>query len=511
MVSRPIIIPSKNIYAKDNQKVIKNLIDYIEADQKIPQIIADTQNVYNENITNINDFYDGTPQDKGQLVGPDGGFLNIAYVKLNPTYTTKTITIPKQTQNSSITKLLTGLSDTGYPNITYTLRGIVKNGTQTGSVTFWNWVDNTANFISATLNQPTNITGEEKYYTLDDKKSVSITVNEDPNDKTGHPPIFNADASVTLDDLTNVVKAKATEYTDHYTITLTILCGLEIIKCGGYYTGASPSGNNSGVASISGTYEKYDPLRVRISFKGNVLELDLQDNTLTIGNGKNTYSFSGNELMQDTNSPTVRDTYNKVLTQYINGKEVATLKCNIDDYYDTNGNLVVSPKTQWRYDNPVNIKKVKKLGAFEEYGVVNQYYQIEVIGTKVLREGNHLYYNSTNFADSGEIATEQLAPIYGLAVPQNGDFDKKLDSIDTNTELTLGLNSVPIPVNMTFHIGDTVIPYVYSAQGVDRPMSYYIDNTPKQFVVVGKGISYRGRVYQTLTLQEVTKNIDTNS
>lgn len=58
-----------------------------------------------------------------------------------------------------------------------------------------------------------------------------------------------------------------------------------------------------------------------------------------------------------------------------------------------------------------------------------------------------------------------------------------------------------------FNIGYEVIPMVFGADGVDRPMSRYKDGADKVFVVVGTKFIYDGAVWQELTLQEKTQSV----
>jgi hypothetical protein len=55
---------------------------------------------------------------------------------------------------------------------------------------------------------------------------------------------------------------------------------------------------------------------------------------------------------------------------------------------------------------------------------------------------------------------------------------------------------------MSFRLHDDVIPYVFGANGQDKPMSKYQDGSPKVFEVVGSNIIYDGAVWQELTLIE---------
>jgi hypothetical protein len=56
---------------------------------------------------------------------------------------------------------------------------------------------------------------------------------------------------------------------------------------------------------------------------------------------------------------------------------------------------------------------------------------------------------------------------------------------------------------MSFDIGDQVIPMVFGADGIDRPMSKYKDGSDKIFRVCGLKFIYDGAVWQELSLQEV--------
>ena len=66
--------------------------------------------------------------------------------------------------------------------------------------------------------------------------------------------------------------------------------------------------------------------------------------------------------------------------------------------------------------------------------------------------------------------------------------------------------SIPEDLSV-FEIGDEVIPMVYGADGVDRPMSRYKNGTQKVFNVVGTKFIYDGAVWQELTLQEKTQSV----
>ena len=60
---------------------------------------------------------------------------------------------------------------------------------------------------------------------------------------------------------------------------------------------------------------------------------------------------------------------------------------------------------------------------------------------------------------------------------------------------------------MTFHLHDEVIPYVFGADGKDKPMSNFSDGSPKVFEVVGSKVFYDGAVWQEICLQEKNKKL----
>lgn len=105
----------------------------------------------------------------------------------------------------------------------------------------------------------------------------------------------------------------------------------------------------SGIENSSiGTYIRngatkieFIPNKIDLSVYGDIITLDLQDETVTINNGNKVFSFDGNELIQTTNTPTQRSKYQGVIDKWKNGKQTAVIACPITDFYDTNGNKVI--------------------------------------------------------------------------------------------------------------------------------------------------------------------------
>lgn len=83
-------------------------------------------------------------------------------------------------------------------------------------------------------------------------------------------------------------------------------------------------------------------VRAEITFYGNTIGIDLTDKTVYINEekAKKVHSVDGNELMQTSNYYQSTDTnaikiaFTNTLSDYANGKETATIRCSISDYYE---------------------------------------------------------------------------------------------------------------------------------------------------------------------------------
>lgn len=101
---------------------------------------------------------------------------------------------------------------------------------------------------------------------------------------------------------------------------------------------------------IIGTQEEYEVENVAISIYGTTFTLKLDEEKKTIGdtNATSVYSESSNELIQSDNYYVDKNNENShknlvekncenIIKEYKNGKETATIKCTISDYYDEFG------------------------------------------------------------------------------------------------------------------------------------------------------------------------------
>lgn len=473
-MSKPIIkIPSKHIYSISDQKVIDNQIDKIEVQVKAPQLISATENVYNESVmcTPIWETNQFKLEHNDVTSIIDYKTTTVcAYINETPSYITKTFTIPKILQNANILRILTGADDNGQPNIKYSLRGDIVSGDISGSVSCNLSSTNAVTYGTVQANSPTNIsTTPDIQYFLTPNFSYSFGIN----DRTG-----TATVEFVLENNSTVLTAEAHPNGNLFIINLTILNGLKIIKLGGGSTGLNRGDNT---IALNGEYEEYIPKQVDVSFYGDIIKFDLQNDIVTINkDGNHIMSFNGNELMQDTNTPSVEDMYNKVIRQYKNGKECATIRCGIENFYTESDNITV---------------QVLQTG----YSDLGETAIIET--SQPVKVGNKLK------TDNGIIFTVlRTATAQGVEAYECG-CSVDTQEVDGNTYNAIirkkviskeGENGLP----MTFHIGDIVSPYVYGANNKDRPMSLYKEGVPKAFEVLGKKVIYDGGIWQDLTIQE---------
>lgn len=497
-----IVIPSKHIYDMRNEKVIDNQIDKVEVLSNTIEIINGTENVYN--ISYDEPFVEGDAQynigigsilsysDPSEAVVPGKEDAFFAYVSLKPTYITKYIEIPKTQDNARIVKLLTGASkETGSPIISVSFfgsyeRGIVKaqaggNLNDYGRERIWD----IKNFLFFDEETENNISYNLPYT----DEEIEVRYNKyshvvNPDDYTW------AVAKIRLKNEDNLLSATASTNYNSFGIELKILCGIELIKIGACVPVNRDAGQVVTIyTEVSGTYERYIPKDIRISFEGDIIKLDLEENTITIGDGNNVISFTGNELMQTTNMPPVEYMYRQVIDNYKNGKETATIRCGIEDYFDINTRFA-------------KVEILSKTFSINEWYVTIRTAEQLKIGEQITIDGKTFtVYSQGSYSSPYE---------YGLRIYYDGylDLSGEYTVVVEGGKLISKTGDSNIP--MTFHIGDKVVPYKYSANGKDIPMSLNKDGTAKIFAVIGNKMIYDGAVWQELSLQEWNEPIKRN-
>jgi hypothetical protein len=327
-----IVIPSKSTYQIQNPKVRDNVIERLEVKSK--QVYATSQ----ENET----VYEGTyPYDEknveiesnsGQFKSNEkNGFTTVSYVGLYDRKTMKLrVEIPRVANNKYIT-LIHYYKRDEQPEIQLVLQGekIVGDIYATYS---YRRVMNALNPLEL---ETKNI--EYRYETNRTSQQYYIPT------KVKHT--YNGETEITAEmnfgDKTNIATATPTITEDKIVFDLELYVGYTLIQYGDTF--AIAEGTMEGErTNIGGVYEKYVPKEIKLSFNGDTIGIDLNDKTVYINGqtAKKVHSVDGNELMQTDNYwlPTgesaIERSYGKTQEEYSNGKETATIRCSIADYYE---------------------------------------------------------------------------------------------------------------------------------------------------------------------------------
>lgn len=444
-----IVIPSSKTYDRQNPKVRDNVIERVEVNaiEVLPNNEYETP-VYNSNISfdlsslpiieNTNkEKYESTYNDMFETLEYDGGYV---YFDNKVKYLSSTIIIPKLYNNSLISKLYYGKDNENKDEVKYSL---ILNKTKKTVNANVKLEYKTAQLISKSYGQLV----DEGNKTQDDLK-LPITIKNTEGGVIVSVEGLQNETNMTVD---------FAEYENEYHLSYKVLVYMYAEwYTGGYYNVMGNPGYPTQTITAKGFVEEYTPLKLEITVYGNTIGIDLTDKTVYI-NGeaqKKVHSVDGNELMQTSNylldngKNAIKTMYEETRKEYEVGKETATIRCSIGDYYD--------------YNN-----KRLRINA-------NQ---------KIAKEKN-----------------------ISLVVPKEKNVSNApIISVNKNSIVTVKNFNVEV-LPMSFKLYDQVIPMVYGADGKDRPMSLYQDGTPKVFQVLGSKIYYDGAVWQELSLQEVDKS-----
>lgn len=593
-----IIIPSKNIYEINNQKVVDNEVDNIKVSAK--NAVPDnhySETVYNENILSgiykpeisvISDIKSGlgTNVVVDPTTNPIVG-IYAAYLYADSFYyIDTTIEIPIQKDTSHvITSILTGATTEGQENIKYSCSGIINSGRtnaeglitvytsgasiQRHSQTFLPPLGETAYTQEKSTTGTYSILKEEKErynITTDGREYIEAEINL-PNESD----LGNIEPYTFIKDDKEYFALKISK----------LLCGVRIVRGSGYdYARPVSVGSSTLSGSIQGsTYTEYIPESVEFTIYGNTIGINLQDKTVNFGEGQHIYSFDGNELMQTTNriqkkgygivvgalvgttenisfyryshaegeddlevgdslyyngeyataisgdaetnvylqcinggkfaslSGLLRTTpvarimktpqqemfYNNLIHEWKDGKEIATIRCCIDEYSEK--------KEQEVLINVIDIEPIHLGGS--------------TIGRQIVFSCDTPISNGASLVWWGHANTqEQIIFVSynkeddtysGAYVANFGDVSKNQAIRCTANEIVI-ISPIRKNTPMTVRIGNAIIPFVRDADGQDKPMSLYADKqTPKEFIVLGKKFIADGALSQELTIQEIPK------
>lgn len=205
--------------------------------------------------------------------------------------------------------------------------------------------------------------------------------------------------------------------------------------------------------------------------------------TLTIASGERSYSaMSSGGFWTIISAKTtifyasLKNQFMELKNAYANGKETATIRCAIADYYEN-----------------ISITFGLELSSNNEYTM----YELYVADGTELKIGETLKIENTLFE---VYSYDEEESIYWVRAKYY--IGKDLDNTrHTAQRVRISANKAN-DLPMLFDLYDTVCPMVYGVDRQDHPMSLKADGTAKEFVVIRKNIYYDGAVWQELSLIE---------
>lgn len=173
-----------------------------------------------------------------------------------------------------------------------------------------------------------------------------------------------------------------------------------------------------------------------------------------------------------------------ILSKYKNGRETAKLKCGIADYFDESGNKVVSTTNNIiiPYNGEVSVYLVDDYTIKAEIRLEPDEEQDKDVTLEIIIEETDGSYIEKIYIQ--KYTTDFVYEAQGkvLSVELKSAYVEKL--------------------KMAFSIGDEVVPYFRSASATDLPLSMDDSGNAKTFKVTAVEFIYDGAVWQELTLIE---------
>lgn len=484
-----IIIPSKHIYKKENNKVVNNAISAI--DQNISNVTVEYGNVLSRTLNfNFYDFSTDTPtalyNDNKNTEGFDfhttssgaNGNIDVS-ARLRLKIEKNTIVKTFMSQN--------GLALSS-PNIrsihTYYHR---KNDATTGK---YYYEIKEAPLISI---DPLIVSYDEKTNILE--MDISRTINYSGGSIYLASETFELVSDYIVADIssikfgsgTNVFSLSSNEITQYNSIISNSFGE-------GKVTSQLSSDSHSGIEKLEFFCILDLASGTKIIYNGEVATVkDIVSKDET-GTWYGIFAPNGGEFSQSTGSTIkfkIASDINfseyfaqTIFDKYQNGRETAKLKCGIADYFDESGNNVVSTskKVIAPYNGEVSVYTVDDYTIKAEIRLEPDEEQDKDVTIEVIIEeegGSYVekiyiqkHTNFSTYSAQGKVLSVQLKSAY---------FEE---------------------TKMCFGIGDIVVPYVRNEYGSDAPLSSNEDGYAKTFKVVDVEFIYDGAVWQDLNLIE---------
>ena len=330
----PILIPSKNIYDIDNPKIRDNSIDKVTV--SIKEFSNDNKynsSVFNTKYQNVKGYASQTQSGydsdyKSSLL--NGRDYVFAICHLTPYYYDADITIPRIMETSYIQKVLLGKNEKNEPNIKVSIIG--KKVTESVTANY-DTVNKTLSNIQATIISES----EDEYIEIPKFVEASVEISEGLS-------TISAYKKLELNDISNITDENILNWIRNDKIMLpqlTILYGLTSYSLTAILENLTEEIPQ--IITASGTRETYTAAEIQVTIYGNTIGVKLSDATVLYGNGNKPFYLEGNELLQDSGKVGSNSISNhlsdNILVEYSNGKETATLLCDISDYYEYSPNL----------------------------------------------------------------------------------------------------------------------------------------------------------------------------
>lgn len=471
-----IIIPSKNIYDKQNPKIVDNVIDRIEIgataispNNQYGVSVFETKNKISS--TNLEDY--GVKDFVSKGIGATNVTYEGSYSSCKLHYYQFSFFVPYLGENKYISKIYSWKNETNETNepngVEYSLTGIKYVQPLSATFTFLDNSGYSSNYQYGNMSVEQD--GRINMPKIKNGKIDEVSLNIEVQD--------NTEISIRQD-------------VNGYTISGSILVAVEFENAKGSATVGITS--KPSPIQISGQKVVYEASEVEFTVLGNTIGINLTNKTISIptenAGSKKVFSLVGNELMQESN-------------YYVESIERERL--DLGDYsyelYDDSRRASISILNE--YYRGKNLVAV----IVDEEGVQSEHQFVGRLSAIHINNGYHIKYinvfankettvnaieksfkkTQKSYANGREIATILCSISDYIDIETN----EKIISIDNSTG------------KMSFNEYDEVIPMVYGSDGKDHPMSYYQDGTPKVFKVLGVNKFYDGAVWQKLSLQEI--------
>ena len=332
-----VLIPSKNTYKKQGQKIRDNVIERIEVYSKNAVELYNYDEIvysYSDNSAPLVDK--NSPKQKSDMdfafaddSGTPMGVFVYARVD-NQKSQSIVLKIPIVKGNKYISSIKTGdyedeTTNKKEHNIKTSFNGVVREGSATAS---WDWdysISNGFTVYYGSINW--DFEKEElKNYTVE--KEITIE-----KERYG----YKAKVNLPIEDIGNLSTAKETIVSengiDYYVLELEIFSSYRKYVLDGY---PSPQ---TGKMELTGTVTDFVPYEVNINIYGNEIGISLEDKTIYINGetAKKVHSVDSNELLQVSN--------------YFIANIPKKLKGNFEDYY-------LQLESANRDDNPPYVRAI---------------------------------------------------------------------------------------------------------------------------------------------------------